>query len=495
MFVGSFSIKVLYGTTEMGANPQLSWFGVIGYSGASAIPALIVGFGIGPQMRSLFPDKAFSATDFVRERYGRIMQIVMACVSGFYMFIFIVAELTSISAIFQVITNSEQNKWFGIGITLGIIIFVTLYTTIAGLPASIVTDKFQGIVISLLVLLLTFAVTLHPENKVSRNEFQLASNFTSEGFQAAITLIIAISCAELFNQGTWQRVWAADSVHSLRKGFAIGSVLVFGLMMFFGVMGMISYAKDPYSYENGLKYAYLSFFDLLLPLGEGWHIITLILVTALATSSIDTLQNGIMCVFSHDLVQFGWNPKLLSRVLLLLIDIPAMYIASKKYSVISLFLVADLVCATSVLPVFCGLQRRDYGIFKAPTELGSLLGCISGVVAVLINGVINNADGGLFEYFWLQNGAICQLCGTKTMVSFIVTPIVSIVMMYFFTYIDILVRGDRAREPIIFVRFDHQQQQESDLEMVDNDVKDIEEEEGLAKDKMNKDHDDGDKEF
>jgi solute:Na+ symporter, SSS family len=230
----------------------------------------------------------------------------------------------------QVITNSEQNKWFGIGITLAILIFVTLYTTIAGLPASIVTDKFQGLVIALLVLLLTFAVTFHPENKISRNEFQLASNFTTEGFEAAITLIIAISCAELFNQGTWQRVWAADSVHSLRKGFAIGSVLVFGLMMFFGVMGMISYAKDPYSYDNGLKYAYLSFFDLLLPLGEGWHIITLILVTALATSSIDTLQNGIMCVFSHDLVQFGWNPKLLSRVLLIAIDIPAMYIASKN---------------------------------------------------------------------------------------------------------------------------------------------------------------------
>jgi solute:Na+ symporter, SSS family len=113
----------------------------------------------------------------------------------------------------------------------------------------------------------------------------------------------------------------------------------------------------------------------------------------------------------------------------------------------------------------------------------------------LINGVINNADGGLFEYFWLQNGAMCQLCGTKTMVSFIVTPIVSIVMMYFFTYVDILVRGDRAREPIIFVAFDHQQQQESDLEMVDNVVKDIEEENGRLRDANNVDMDEGNKEF
>jgi solute:Na+ symporter, SSS family len=467
----------------MGANPQLSWLGVLGYSGASAIPALIVGLWIGPQLRASYPDKAFSATDFGRERYGRIMQIVMACVSGFYMFIYIVAELTAISAIFQELTNSANNKWFGIGITLAILIFVTVYTTIAGLPASIVTDKFQGMVIAILVLMLTFAVTLHPENKVSHAEFKVASNWTVEGFQAAVTLVIAISCAELFNQGSWQRVWAADSIHSLRTGFAVGSVLVFALMMFFGVMGMIAYAKDPKSYDEFTKKPWLSFFDLLLPLGEGWHIITLILVTALSTSSIDTLQNGILCVFSHDLVQFGWNPKMLSRVLLLLIDIPAMYIASKQYGVIALFLVADLVCATAVFPVFCGLQRRDYGILKAPTELGALLGCLSGVVAVLVNGVINKAEGGLFEYFWLQNGAICSLCGTKTMVSFIVTPILSGVMTYFFTYVDIAIRGDRAREPIIYVAFDNQQ--ESEIEMADNDDTGLGEDDGDSKDKTN----------
>ena len=61
--------------------------------------------------------------------------------------------------------------------------------------------------------------------------------------------------AEMFNQATWQRVWAAKSVKDMRRGFAGGSFLVFLLMMFFGIMGMIAYANDPEAYDNYEKYA------------------------------------------------------------------------------------------------------------------------------------------------------------------------------------------------------------------------------------------------
>jgi Na+/proline symporter len=158
------------------------------------------------------------------------MQVVIACVSGFYMFIFIVAELTAISSVFALLTNQESTK-YGIIITVSLGAFTVFYTTIAGLPASIVTDKFQGIMMGILVIMLTIAVTVNPQNRVSRSEFALASNWTVEGFYAAVTLVIAIACAELFNQGTWQRVWAAESVPAMRKGFALGSVMVFVLMM------------------------------------------------------------------------------------------------------------------------------------------------------------------------------------------------------------------------------------------------------------------------
>jgi solute:Na+ symporter, SSS family len=446
----SLSQQVLYGTTEMGATPQLSWIAVIGYSSGSALPAILICW-LGPKVRSM-SDKAFSTTDFGRKRYGRVMQVTIACISGFYMFIFIVAELTAISGIFGVLTNNFSAK-FGISVSLSVGFFTVLYTAMAGLPASIVTAKFQSVMMMALVIMLTLAVTTNPENAVTKSEFALASNWTLEGLNAAVTLIIAIACAELFNQSSWQRVWAAKSIPALRQGFAIGSIMVFFLMMFFGVMGMIAYANDPASYDSGEKYAYLSFFDLLEPLNEGWHILTLILVTALSASTVDSLQNGLSSIFFHDLVKIGWKTQWVCRCLMVVINIPA----------------------TSVFPVFCGLQTEDIGMLKAPTELGAFLGCISGIVSVLVNGLINNAEGGIFEYFWLRNGGICTLCGTKTLISFIVTPLVSLSMTYIFSFLDVSIRGNRARQPLFHVAFD------DDEATTDADVKKLED----SNDEMN----------
>lgn len=455
-FASGMGAWVVYGTTEMGATPALSWLGVLGYSGASAFPALLICW-LGPKVRGYMDErgsgKAFGTTDFGRQRYGRVMQLTTAIVSVFYMFIYIVAELTSISNVFGLLANNFSES-FSNTVTISLGAFTILYTTWAGLPASIVTDKFQGVIMAFLVIMLTIAVCAVEENRVTKDEFALASNWTTDGLMAAVTLVIAIMCAELFNQATWQRVWAAEDEKALRRGFAIGSVMVFLLMFFFGIMGMIAYAKDPTSYDSFEKYAFLAFFDLLEPLANGWHILVLILVTALAASSVDSLQNGITCIFSADIVKIGWNPKWISRALVVAVNIPAIYMASIKYDVISLFLVADLVCATSVFPVFLGLQTADIGILKAPTELGAFMGCIAGVVTVLINGVVNDAEGGLFDYFWLKNDAICALCGSKTMVSFIITPLVSAFVVYLVSFVDISVRGERARMPLIPVPFD-----------------------------------------
>jgi hypothetical protein len=172
-------------------------------------------------------------------------------------------------------------------------------------------------------------------------------------------------------------------------------------------------------------------------------------------------------IFSRDLVKFGWHPQSFVRVFMVLINMPAIYLASEGYNVISLFLAADLVCATAVFPVFCGLQTRDYGIFKAPTELGAFLGCLSGIVTVLVNGIINDVEGGVFQYFWLPNGGICALCGTATMTSFIVTPLVSLVMTYLFSYLDIVVRGERARRPLITVPFDEDDNDDEDQDALE----------------------------
>ena len=82
-FASGMGAWVVYGSTEMGANPRLSWLGVIGYSGASAFPALIVCV-IGPRVRAITGENAFATTDFGLVRYGRLMQLAIAAISVFY---------------------------------------------------------------------------------------------------------------------------------------------------------------------------------------------------------------------------------------------------------------------------------------------------------------------------------------------------------------------------------------------------------------------------
>ena len=245
---------VVYAPTELGANPQLSWIAIIGYALASASTGVII-FFIGPYIRKLTGEKAFSTTDFALVRYGRVIQLAVAIMSVFYMFIYMVAELTAISNIFGLVCNvntfDTSTMSYTTSIAVSVAVFTWFYTTIAGLPGSLVTDKFQAWLMIILILILLIVACSNPQNQLTKEEFSVASNWTGDGAMAAVILIIAVISAEMFNQANWQRVWAAKDVPSMRKGFAWGSFLIFLLMMFFGIMGMISFALDP---ENYLVY-------------------------------------------------------------------------------------------------------------------------------------------------------------------------------------------------------------------------------------------------
>ena len=59
-----------------------------------------------------------------------------------------------------------------------------------------------------LVFIVLIAACAKEENQITKEEFAVASNWTVDGLTAAVTLVIAILSAEMFNQATWQRVWA-----------------------------------------------------------------------------------------------------------------------------------------------------------------------------------------------------------------------------------------------------------------------------------------------
>jgi Na+/proline symporter len=473
-FAGGMGAWVIYGTPEMGATRAISWWGVIGYSTASAFPATIL-MWLGPIVkRKVGAAKGFTATDFALTRYGRLMHLYVICISCFYMYIYLVAELTSVANVYATLVGKSiagsDSEFYTRNVAIVVVCFTWFYTALAGLPASILTDKFQGVTIVVFVTIILVAACTLESNEISKDEFDEGTGWFSKGFEAFVTLWIAIASAEMFNQSTWQRVFASKTDRDMRLGFALGGVLVTIIMLFFGVMGMIAYSADRVSYDTYQKLAYLSFLDIVRNLPRAWHYVVLALITTLAASSIDSLQNGLASVLSSDLLRQKLSPNW-SRLVIVGFNIAAVIQAAQRFEVVPLFLCADLVCATAVFPLFLGLWDEDLKLgpitVPAPTELGAFLGCLAGCAAVIVNGEINDVNkavnpytGKVYEkgnlsYFWAINYKSdgtpyeCALCGTKLMVTFIVVPLVAAAATVLFSAVDRYSGGDAAKEPFI----------------------------------------------
>ena len=477
-FAGGMGAWVYYGTTEMGANTRLSWWGVFGYSIGSAAPALILIY-IAPMIKDFVGDKnGFSVTDFALTRFGRSTQLVAAFVSVMYMFISLCAEISTIANVATLF--SGESSEYTRKVVLGSVTMITLlYTVLCGLPASLVTDRLQGIMITCFMVF--FSILILANNPVDAAEMRAVSKSTTSGFVVMITLILAVISAELFNAGQWQRVYAAKSTSDLRKGLALGAGLIFFVMWFFGVLGVVAVAKYRDDFDNYEKFHYLAFFYLAENLAKGWHVLILIFATSLCVSSVDSIQNGLTSVLYRDILNYGL-PVNAVRVVCAALNIGAIFVAVEKIDVLSLFLMVDLVCAIAAPALYLGLIRTDINPFiVAPTEGGTLMGIVCGSLAVIVQGAVLELDGawtdaygyvfsskddpfatpplihrawGPFGNFWLPDGIIVEggglqaFGGKRTMLTFILAISFSVFGTMFFSWLDIYFRGERARQPL-----------------------------------------------
>ena len=487
-FAGGMGAWVYYGSTEMGANTRLSWWGVFGYSVGSAAPALILIY-IAPTIKEFVGDKnGFSVTDFALSRFGRSTQLVAAFVSVMYMFISLCAEISTIAGVATLFSGEESA--YTREVVLGSVTMITLlYTVLCGLPASVVTDRLQGIMIT--GFMLFFSIFLLGSNPGDAAEMRAVSKSTTSGFVVMITLILAVISAELFNAGQWQRVYAAKSTADLRKGLALGAGLIFFVMWFFGILGVVAVAKYRDDFETDdytiKKYPYKAFFYLAESLDKGWHVLILIFATSLCVSSVDSIQNGLTSVLYRDILNYGL-PVNAVRVVCAALNIGAIFVAVEKIDVLSLFLMVDLVCAIAAPALYLGLIRTDINTFiVAPTEFGTLMGVVCGSLAVIVQGVVLELDGawtdaygavfsnkddpyaapplvhrawGAFGNFWLPDGTVVEggglqaFGGKRTMLTFILAIIFSAFGSMFFSWLDVYFRGKRARQPLITIKGD-----------------------------------------
>ncbi|KAF4721128.1 hypothetical protein FOZ63_019625, partial [Perkinsus olseni] len=207
--------------------------------------------------------------------------------------------------------------------------------------------------------LIVFAVVATSTNvTVTAADWNAVANWSTLGFQSLIALILAILGFQLLDMVIWQRVWAAKNDFNLRMGLLLGGTLIFLTMIAFGVLGMLAEAQDrarPVPHLTLDPYTKsLAFFDLLGVLPNAAVGAVVVLAICLTTSSVDSLQSAFLSVFAAEFVKRGWSLNW-GRLLLVLMNVPAIVVAMREISVINLFLVADLVAATICMPAYCGL--------------------------------------------------------------------------------------------------------------------------------------------
>ena len=328
---------------------------VIGYALGTAAPMLFL-YNFGPKKRKEFPN-GLTLTEFIKKRFGVGILKISLFLMLFYLTIFLIAEVTAIASLLKFI--SLVPLWITAGITL---IICLLYILRGGFKLSIITDKYQFSFIVLIVLASIFIILgnidLSSYELIKQNSPNLIDKNYLPNYTAGLTFFIAVAATNLFHQGNWQRVFSAKSNFILKSSLVYSSIIIFFIVFWMGYTGLISYSLDSKVIPD------LAFFDLILKNKNSLIIIgILILAMSLTLSTIDTLINAISSLIIVNGNQInkslgGKEIKSKANLIILLLSVLVFVLASKGYSILYLFLLADLLCCAAVVTIFYGFFNK-----------------------------------------------------------------------------------------------------------------------------------------
>jgi len=381
--IGFFSLTTSLIASALGAwilfgpASAASWGGigaVIGYALGTAFPMIFL-ISLGKKIRTEFP-KGSTLIEFLRKRFGKSLFKLIMLMTVFYMFIFLCAEVTAVAILINYISGTDF--W----VTSLIILIATLaYTLYGGLRASIFTDNIQMIVIVALLLISVFYLISFTGDQFSfsfikeKSPHLLSASYVPN-YTAGLTFFIAVAATNLFHQGNWQRVYAAKNNDVLKKSLIVAFIIIIPIVFFMGFSGLVAVSANPKVIPD------LGFFSLLLSeQTEFLSLIIVILGLSLTISTVDTLVNAISSLIVVDgkatlNLSKKTNYLTLSKYFIVVLSIVAFAIASKGFSVLYLFLLADLFCCAFVLTVFYTFYNKTLN--EKTAYISIIIGLIGG---------------------------------------------------------------------------------------------------------------------
>jgi len=383
--IGFFSLSTSLIGSALGAwilfgpASAATWGGigaVIGYALGTAFPMIFLIF-LGKKIRNESP-RGSTLIQFLRKQFGKSLFKLILLMTIFYMFVFLCAEVTAVAILIKYISGTEL--W----VTALIVLIASLiYTLYGGLRASIFTDNIQMIVILILFLISVIYLTSFTGDYFSfsyireKNPHLLSSSYIPN-YTAGLTFFVAVAATNLFHQGNWQRVYAAKDNKTLKKSLILAFIVIIPIVLFTGFSGLVAISVDPKVVPD------LGFFSLLLrDQTEFLSVIIVILGLSLTISTVDTLINAISSLIIVDgKATFNFNRNLdylkISKYFIVSLSIVAFIIASMGFSILYLFLLADLFCCAFVLTVFYSFYNKKLN--EKTAYITIIIGLIGGIL-------------------------------------------------------------------------------------------------------------------
>ncbi|GAA0313370.1 sodium:solute symporter family transporter [Halarchaeum salinum] len=349
---------------------------VLGYAIGSAAPLLLF-VPVAARVRDVMPD-GHSLTEYVRARFGTAFYCFVLVVSVFYMFVFLAAEMTGVTAALALVAGVPA--WATATVIGG---FVLVYTAYGGLVASLVTDTVQtAVALPLLVVAAVGALwQLGGTDAVYHTAASASPDLLTLANPAALAfgfyVVFAVLGANVLHQGVWQRIWAAESTSAVKRAFGVSAVAVVPMIVLSGVFGVIAAARGLVDGNAGVSFFLVvnDVFPTSLALG------VVVLAVLLVASTADTVLNGVASVVTVDLAAFTDADRdtltRISRAATVVVALAAIVVGARGYDVLTLFFLADLLGAATFAPFVLGLYLPTLG------ERGALLASVAGLLVGL----------------------------------------------------------------------------------------------------------------
>ncbi|SOC44841.1 sodium:solute symporter family protein [Salinicoccus kekensis] len=281
-------------STFCGAAVFIGWMGLgftVGLSGywkfafVAILFSLILILGFAKPLRR---QRLITLADLFTVRFGGSAGIIPSVLSAFIYSVPTTAlQLVGMSTVFNI--TLDISVPVGIFISFAVIL---IFSVIGGLPATILTDAIQSIIIIIGVVVLAIVTINHVGGlgTLFENSASEYINFTGpDGLNEILLYALSVGPFYLVWQSTWQRIFAAKDEKTAVRANSLGFIIA-GLVAFLPfLIGLAARQFVPLDMHPDLVFSYVTDTLMASPIGG---IVFLGLLAALMTGATSFILQG-----------------------------------------------------------------------------------------------------------------------------------------------------------------------------------------------------------